>query len=393
MAGKRKNGEGSWSKVKVNGYLYFCYRKDGKATYGKSEKEVRAKLKEKERKAKETTVVYDSKLTVGEYVKDWLYKKKYLEVGLTLESTTFDGYEAALQTRLFGYPLADLQLSAIDKTVLQKYLKELAKKYSRESIKKTWQVLTMCLTDDEYAHYELVPVVNYKKIRIPSESNVAVKKKKVQFTSVEERDLLYNEALRKTGNGKYFYGNAARLLAFIMYSGLREGEAAGLRWSDIDIKNRLVTISQTYTQIWNRDEYGQRIGREHINKDPKSEASAATIPYKKKAGDVIDIMNEMYPQHKKNDYVFLSANGTPLTKRHILHTLKRMLKHTGLEEKDYSVHDLRHGYGSILLKEGADITTISRLLRHEEISTTADIYIGTTPDDLKILLDRTEKDD
>ena len=163
MGGKRKNGEGSWSKVKIKGYLYYCYRKDGKATYGKSEKEVRKKLEEKEKKAKETTVVYDSKLTVGEYVKDWLYKKKYLEVGLTLEATTFDGYEAALRTRLFDYSLANLQLSALDKTVLQKYLKELAKKYSRGSIKKTWQVLTMCLTDDEYSHYDLVPVVNYKK--------------------------------------------------------------------------------------------------------------------------------------------------------------------------------------------------------------------------------------
>lgn len=392
MAGKRKNGEGSWSKVNINGSTYFCFRKDGKATYGKSEKEVREKLKEKERKAKETVVVYDSKLTVGEYVKDWLYKKKYLEVGLTLESTTFDGYEASLRARLFDYPLANLQLSALDKTVLQKYLKELAKKYSRGSIKKTWQILTMCLTDEEYEHYELVPAINYKKISIPSESNVAVKKKKVQFTSPEEMEMLYNEALRKTSNGKYYYGNAARLLAFIMYSGLREGEAAGLRWKDVDMKNRLVSITQTYTQIWSRDENGQRAGREYINKDPKSEASAATIPYKKKANHVLEIMNEMYPNHKKNDYIFLSDNGTPFTKRHILHTLKRILKHTGLEEKNYTVHDLRHGYGSILLKEGADITTISRLLRHEEISTTADIYVGTTPDDLRILLNKIEDD-
>ena len=70
-----------------------------------------------------------------------------------------------------------------------------------------------------------------------------------------------------------------------------------------------------------------------------------------------------------------------------------MLKNTGLEEKNYTVHDLRHGYGSILLKEGADITTISRLLRHGEISTTADIYIGTTPNDLKMLLDKVEEDE
>lgn len=394
MGRKRRNGEGSWGKRKINNSIYFFFKDpNGKFTYGKTEGEVREKLKAKEKAAKENAVVYDAKLTVGEYVKDWLYKKKFPEVGLTLEATTFDCYESALAKRFYTYPVANMQMAALDKTALQNYLKDLAKKYSRGSIQKTWQVIKMCLTDDEYVHYDCVPAINFKKIQIPSEKNVAVKKKKNQFTSSEEMELLYTEALRKTQTGSYYYGNAARLLAFIMYSGLREAEAAGLRWRDVDVEKGLVAINQTHTQIKSRDENGMKIGYEYINKDPKSDASSATIPYKRRAGEILEIMEAMYPLRKKNDYIFLSDNRTPLKKRHILHTLKRMLKNTGLEEKNYTVHDLRHGYGSILLKEGADITTISRLLRHGEISTTADIYIGTTPNDLKMLLDKVEEDD
>ncbi|MBD5509016.1 MAG: hypothetical protein HDR05_13495 [Lachnospiraceae bacterium] len=47
MAGKRKNGEGTWGKKKIHGDEYFFYRNaDGRYFYGRTEKEVKAKIKE-----------------------------------------------------------------------------------------------------------------------------------------------------------------------------------------------------------------------------------------------------------------------------------------------------------------------------------------------------------
>jgi len=37
-------------------------------------------------------------------------------------------------------------------------------------------------------------------------------------------------------------------------------------------------------------------------------------------------------------------------------------------------HDLRHVYGSVLLRNGAPLITVSRLMRHKNIKTTADVY-------------------
>lgn len=196
-----------------------------------------------------------------------------------------------------------------------------------------------------------------------------------------------------TSNGKYVYGNASKLLAFIMYSGLRVGEAIGLKWKDVDLERGIITVSQTYALTHSRDEYGNITGTVYVEKAPKSKSSAATIPCRKRGVQILKIMNDKYPNHKKDDLVFLSSNHTPLTKRHILHTLKRMLSATNLTEKGYTVHDLRHGYGSLLYQEGVDIYTISKLLRHSDIAVTSNIYVKATTETLKDILDRVDKKD
>lgn len=394
MARKRLNGEGSWGSKTIKGVEYVYFRDSSKHyTYGRSQKEVKEKLElAKQKKEKqEHEIIITNKITFGEYVTCWLYKKKFSDVGLSLEATTFDCYEAALTNRFFKYPIADMQLSALDSSVFKTYLKSLAKKYSHGSIKKTWQVLAMALEDDEFEMYQYLPSINISKVKIPGEGQVAVKKKKISFTSNEDMETLYNEALRKDSKGKYYYGNAARLLAFIMYSGLRVAEASGLQWKDVDMKNDMITISQTYNQIYTRDEYGNKIGTAYVTKAPKTESSTATIPYRERGRDIIQIMNDMYPKHKPKDFVFLTETNTAFTKRHVNHTLKRMLKNSGLEEKEYTVHELRHGYGSILKQQGADIYSISKLLRHSDIKTTANIYVDTTPEALKNILSSLDK--
>ena len=394
MARKRKNGEGSWGKRKINGKLYYYFKDpQGHFTYGQSEKQVKEKLEEKEniQTAKAHRIKKDNKLTLGEYMRGWLYNKKFKETGATLELSTFDCYESSLSKRLYNYSISDKQVTALDKNDFVKYLKELSNKYSRSSIKKTWQTLKMGLTDDEFEFFNLVPEIKFDRIKVPNENHVAVKKKEHEFTSNEDMDILYEEALRKTSNGKDYYGNSARLLAFIMYSGLRVGEAIGLKWKDVSLEKGMVTISQTYSYVHSRDEYGNSTGWQYIEKAPKSESSAATIPCRKRGIAILNLMNDR--PHKDSDLVFLSETNTPLTKRHVLHTLKRMLKNTSLEGREYTVHDLRHGYGSILYQEGVDIMTISRLLRHADIQTTANIYVKHTPDALKDRLDEIDKGD
>ena len=386
MGRKRLNGEGSWGKKKIKGVEYVYFRdSEQHYTYGRSQKEVQEKLdKKKEQKTKvEHLVKDDEKLTFADYMKVWLYERKFSKVGVVLESTTFDCYEGSLNKRFFKDPISTIQLSALSERVLADYLKRMSATYARGSIKKTWQVLKLGLTDKKFKLYSHVPEIDFSEISVPSEKHCAKKAKVIKFTSSQDMERLYDECLRKKPSGAFYYGNAARLLAFIMYSGLREAEACGLMWKDVDMKNEMITINQTYNMIKMRDGYGNSIGTAYVLKDPKSEASAATIPYRQKAKEILELMEAMNPRHKPNDFVFLTDTRTPFQKRHVLHTLKRVLKNAGLEEKGYTVHELRHGYGSILYKEGVDLLTISKLLRHKDIETTANIYVETEPETLQ----------
>lgn len=49
--------------------------------------------------------------------------------------------------------------------------------------------------------------------------------------------------------------------------------------------------------------------------------------------------------------------------------------------KDYTPHCLRHGFGSVLIKNGVDIKIVSELLGHSDVAVTYNTYIGVTEDD------------
>ena len=388
---KRKNGEGSYGKTKIGKYEYYYFKdSSGHTTYAKTDAELTEKLKNGKHKNK----IFDKKITVGDYVKDWLYNKKYQEVGSTIQATTFDAYEDGLNLRFFKYkeyPLALRQLHILSLNILNDYLKSLAQKYSRKSIQKTWEVLRMCFTDEEYKNYYMLPKLNYRSVKLPTESNVAVKKKDVSFTSNTDMDILYQESKKRNPHSGHSYGNAAKMIVFIMYSGLRVAEACGLKWKNVNLENETITISETYSTIKTRDEDGNATGYQKTSKAPKTENSTTTIPYRERAGEILKELNEQYPDHLPDDYVFVTDKGVPYTRRSVEKTLNRMANNAGLKDKGYTVHSLRHGYGSILYQEGIDIKTISTLLRHADIQTTANIYVKPTNNTLKAALKKIDK--
>lgn len=373
---KRLNGEGSWGKKTIHGYEYYYYRdENGKYTYAKSTGLLKKKLSTAEKSPK----INSQKTTFGEYIRYWLYDVKYNDIGIGIQSTTFDAYEDALKTRFFDAPIANRQAHAVTYNDINNYLKDLAITYRHSTIKKTWNVLGLAIRDNA----EIFPNLNLYKVKIPSEANVIHKRKNVQFTSNEDMDILYNEAFRKTGRNTPYYGTGAYMLVFIMYSGLRLSEAIGLKWKNVNLKDGIISIVSITTRVKERNSKGQQIGYKIIDKDPKTADSIRTIPYRERAGEILRLMHELNPHHSGNDYVFTTQNDRPFGKRTVERTLKRMLNNSDVSCKDYTPHSLRHGYGSILYQLNVPLKTISELLGHSDITITANIYVGVNTDTLK----------
>ena len=362
---KRNNGEGSWGRKTINGSKYYTYRDPkGKTYYGKTQKEVKEKLAKKK---EETELKISPKTTFGDYISSWLLFKQG-----KIEQTTYQSYEEYIRNMLLRYKkynLAKKQIGNLSPKVFQQYLNSLATHYSRGSIIKIWQIIKQCVRYGELQNE--LPYNTTAMVKVPLESNVASKKKEIPFLSEDQADLLYQTLNHRDKNNvrRYIKSPNAHAIILILYTGMRLGETAALKWKNVDLKNKRIKVAESAAFL--KDENGNTIS---IDKTPKTKAGIRYIPLPDRAIEMIQFFKENDASTNKDDYVCQSSIGTKIHKRNLNHTLERMCRDAGLPR--LHIHALRHSYGSMLLANGIDIKVISQLLGHANISITYDIYIG-----------------
>lgn len=84
-----------------------------------------------------------------------------------------------------------------------------------------------------------------------------------------------------------------------------------------------------------------------------------------------DYINEVRHHYEKNDKrtIFLSQNGTPLTRQYFFKMIKEYAVIAGIS-KNISPHSLRHAFATHLLEKGANLRAVQAMLGHTNIATT-----------------------
>lgn len=379
---KRRNGEGTWGAKTIKGTTYKFYRdSNGKYFYGKTQKEINQKRKvyEEQQQAR----IMDSTALFGDYVMTYLENKK-----MEIESTTYDGYENVIKNMLKPYTIANCTMSAITEDNMRNFIEELVQKYAKGSIDKLFRIIKPALV---YAvEHKDISYNPMDHVKIPSENRMIVKKKDIPFIIQDDLDKLYNECKRINVKGYNWggkigaptYGINAYAVVLIGNTGLRISELIGLRWKDIDLKQKKLYVRNAVVRVVNRDK-NKTSNYTTKEKPPKSKASVREIPLSDVALEMIDYFDKQNPKHKDNDYVVLNVNGKHPNQRNIQRTLDAMLIRGQCSIEHCSLHGLRHGFGAILLSNGVDIKIVSKLLGHEKISTTYDIYIDFTKEQVE----------
>jgi len=164
------------------------------------------------------------------------------------------------------------------------------------------------------------------------------------------------------------------IVALALWTGLRQAEILGLRWRDVDIDQRRITVAGTL----------QRLGGEWRLLPPKTRRSARTIAAPEPLVPVLVAHHDRQAAQKAQlgdawsdvipDLVFTTAIGTPITGTTVTNRFQWTLKHKGLPVRRF--HDLRHGCATLLLASGVDLKTVSAILGHSTIAITADTYAG-----------------
>lgn len=161
-------------------------------------------------------------------------------------------------------------------------------------------------------------------------------------------------------------------------TGIRAGEALGLRWEDVDLREGVINVRQSFLRRGKHTEF----------KAPKTEAGKRSIPISPavvKALEAHRLDQETRKVLLGNVYqdaglVFAQPNGKPLHGNNITRRdLKRVLKAAGL--KPMKFHELRHTHGTLLHSHGVPLRVLQERLGHSDVLTTQRIYIHPTQQD------------
>ncbi len=157
-------------------------------------------------------------------------------------------------------------------------------------------------------------------------------------------------------------------------TGARRGEILSLKWSDINMDEKLISIERTLIY----DKNGFRFGT------PKSESSKRII----KIGESLinDLkewkvkQNQIKMAFRKSfeDYglVFTTQTGKPIFPRGLTAEFNKMIKIAGV--KRIRFHDLRHTHATLCLESGMPLKELQVRMGHSSIKTTGDVYAHVT---------------
>lgn len=353
---KHVYGTGSWSKQVKGGKEYHRLTASiegvKKDFYGKTKAEAQRKYKDF-LQGHTTDVVKKTTLTLCEVAKEAIESHK----GQVKEST-YDFYMYGLK-RLSKENIGAFQIHSVTFSDLQAYINSMVDIDSMSTIKRQYIVLGLTF---EYAlNKGWVKTDETEKIKLPNEANISKEKRDPVFLTTDERKELEKACWS-------YKGTMAMAAVFILHTGLRIGELIALWWEDVDMKRKFIHVRRNVTSN------GKNLTT------PKRKASIRKIPLDDTAFEIIEKLSE----DKNGDFVFHASSGNMLDRHNTYRTLDKVLARTTIT-KQPCLHDLRHTFASELIRNGADMKTVSVVLGHKDIATTMNIYVHKDENDLNVI--------
>jgi integrase len=157
--------------------------------------------------------------------------------------------------------------------------------------------------------------------------------------------------------------------------GLRQGEALGLQWEDLDLDRGLLTVRHAL----------QRIDGKLQLAEPKTQMSRRTIALptfavvalRRHRGQQLREQLWAGSRWRENALVFTSTVGTPLDGSAVTRRLQRLLIEANLPKLRF--HDLRHSAATLLLVQGVHVRVVMETLGHSQVSLTLNTYSHVSP--------------
>ena len=191
------------------------------------------------------------------------------------------------------------------------------------------------------------------------------------------------------------YSHWKPIFTVMLGSGLRVGEATGLRWEDIDLEKGTISVNHTLV-YYNHAENGCYFAIH----TPKTKAGMRTVP-------MLTGVKEAFLQEKEyqqlaeisckanidgyTNFIFINRFGNVQHQGTLNKALRRIVRDCNQQIQErakkgedlvlvprFSCHILRHTFTTRLCEAGTNMKVIQEVLGHSDISTTMNIYADAT---------------
>ncbi|WP_153465028.1 tyrosine-type recombinase/integrase [Sediminibacillus terrae] len=339
----------------------FQTKKEAQFAAAKLEKEVNDGVYTKE-----------SDISFYDYAEKWI--KRYAKL---VQPGTVDSRRTSVNKLLtyFGY----IQLRKITKPVYESMLHDLHEKEAAantiKAIHSTARLIFKAAMEESAIKQDPTANIDFRFLK----KKMVIEEKQLKDNEkfLEKEDLATFLQIAKTQPFTQDY----IIFLTLAYTGLRRGELAVLKWSDIDFENQTFSITKTYYSASKR-------ANDVTPVPPKSQASIREI-------DVDEFVMDELQKHKawqksfimKNrkiyydrDYVFINTHkypGYPIPPQNIYEHMKKILKRMEYPVK-LAPHSMRHTHASLCIEAEIELRDISERLGHEDMKMLNKIYAHTT---------------
>lgn len=362
VKGRKSNHQGhtykvgnSWRTViRINGSTVSA----NASTQQESRKRAKEKLNQTQgAPAKRSSC--DSMQSVGTFISDWLSSEHVHSIA----PSTMARY-LGLLTRYVAPTIGDVPLAQIDKGHILKVLQHMSSQnQSPRSQQQARALLSVAL--NAAVNKELL---SHNPVKLTK--NIGLNRKPISPLSQGEVRKLLDSTV---GTFQHARLHVALLL------GLRQGEALGLTWSDIDMEGKKVRV---HNQI-------QKINGKRIFTSLKTDSSNRIVMIGDSTCLALEghrlIVKHMAHQAGKAwnemNLVFPNKFGQPVQSKWDYQLWINALAKNDIPRR--SLHNARHTAGTLLYSSGADIETIRRILGHSSIALTSRTYVHTAEQPLR----------
>lgn len=367
--------------TEINGYKYnrktlvVGHDSEGvpivKQFYGKTQREAEEK-RDKYKQLMDSGINPDlGSLSLENAMSDWLWN---IERYSGNKTSTFERYEGIFRNYVEGSMISNIQVSQVNKLIVQKYYNEFLESGKTISfVKQLHKLLSKFFRYALSEGYILRNPLFGLKLPKTHEEEIVEHGEEIDTFSDEE----VKQIIDSLDNVKLKY-----IILFAVLTGARMGEILALKKKDI--KDGVVKINKSIRKVRVYSDKENYTYQYKVTR-PKTESSRREVPLPDKL--IAELKNldilvkeerlRLGPAYENNDLLFPSITGTYIDDKNLRRSWKRALSSSGVEYKKF--HALRHTYATRMIENGVELLTVSRLLGHSSIKTT-EVYAHTLED-------------